>query len=179
MADSSLIRLGILTRPHGVEGGMRCRLDQQSVPVVDTPCRVSIGYSISFVQPYELIKCEPGREGELVCYFRGIDNREETEPLSDKGIFVERKVLHYGEIWSDPGLIGSRILDESGKELGRLAGMFDSAAHYIWRIEQGEREWLLPAIEEFVIDVDEEEGVIQVRLIPGLYDDDAEEVSNG
>lgn len=158
---------------------MRCRLDQQSVPVIDTPCPVRIGYSLSFTRLYELVRCEPGREGELVCFFAGVDQREGTDSLRDQALFIDPSLLRYGELWSDPGLLGYVIRDEEGKELGRLAGMIDALAHVVWRIEEGEREWLLPAIEEFVLDIDEERKEILVRLIPGLRDDEAEEVPNG
>lgn len=115
----------------------------------------------------------------MLCFFRGIDNRNQTEELSDKALFIEPSLLLYSEPLQDPGLIGFTVQDEEGKELGRLAGMFDAVAHFIWRIEEDDREWLLPAIEEFVLEVDEENQLIRVRLIPGLYDDDAEEVPHG
>ena len=176
MTEESLIRLGVLTRPHGLEGGIRCRLDQQSRPSITLPCRVEIGYSRSFATPYELIRSESGREGELILFFQGIHDRDRAATLADMGLFIDKDVLSYNEPFSNPGLIGFDVQDEEGNSLGQLAGMVSAVAHTIWRIEEGEREWLLPAIEEFVLDVNENHRVILVRLIPGLYDDDAEVV---
>ena len=176
MAEKSLIRLGVLTRPHGLAGGIRCRLDQQRVPSISTPCEVQLGYSLSFANPFELVLNESGREGEIVCFFRGIDDRDKAATIVDMGLFIDQNVLSYNDQFSDPGLIGFDVQDERENSLGQLSGIVNAVAHSLWRVKEGEREWLLPAIEEFILDIDTMNRLILVRLIPGLYNDDVEVV---
>lgn len=173
MADTTLIRLGVLSRPHALEGGLRCMLDNPSVPAIPTPCEVNVGFSESFSRAHTLTRYETGR-GEVVCFFQGFDTREKAMELMDQAVFIRQDLLSYEQQYADPGLVGFEIRDEDDRLLGTVAGMLLTPAHYIWRIEDDGREWMLPAIEEFVLGIDEEARVIVVRLIPGLYDDDQE-----
>ena len=176
MADATRIRLGVLTRPHGLKGGLRCTLDYPEMPVIALPCTVAVGFSESFNSPYELIAYEPGR-GEIVCHFRGFDDRDTALELADKALFVPRSAVSYGTAVADPGLVGFRVRDEEGNLLGTVTGIFRTPAHYIWTVEDagsGE-EWMVPAIDEFVVDMDEEKGEIIIRPIPGLRGEDQEE----
>ena len=173
MTDSRFIRLGVLSRPHALEGGLRCMLDNPSVPAISVPCTVKVGFSESYAQDRTLVRYEAGR-GEVVCFFQGVDTREKAMELMDQALFIEPDLLSYEKPYADPGLIGFEIRDEDDRLLGTVAGMLLTNAHYIWRVEEEGREWMLPAIEEFVLGIDEEAQVIVVRLIPGLYDDDQE-----
>lgn len=174
MTDVSRIRLGVLTRPHGLQGGLRCTLDYPGTPVISTPCEVAVGYSESFTRSYELTRYEPGR-GEIICFFRGVDDRDKAMELADQALFVPAAAVSYGTRTGDPGLIGFQVFDEENRLLGSIEGIFQTAAHYVWTIvDETGREWMLPAVDEFVLGFDEENRRIDVRLIPGLYDDDQE-----
>lgn len=173
MADATRIRLGVLTRPHSLKGGLRCALDYPETPTIATPCTVAVGFSESFNKPYELISYEPGR-GEIICFFRGIDDRDKALQLADQALFLSRSAVSYGKAVADPGLIGFEVRDEEGNLLGKVVGIFQTPAHYIWTVEENGRDWMLPAIEEFVIEIDEDNEQIIARLIPGLRDQDQE-----
>lgn len=173
MADAARIRLGVLTRPHSLKGGLRCTLDFPEPPTIAVPCTVAVGFSESFNRSYELISYEPGR-GEIICFFRGVDDRDKAMELADQALFLPRSAVSYGKAVADPGLIGFEVRDEENTLLGKVSGIFRTSAHYVWTVDDNGRDWMLPAIEEFVLEIDEEEKRITVRLIPGLHDQDQE-----
>jgi 16S rRNA processing protein RimM len=61
-------------------------------------------------------------------------------------------------------LIGLRVVTVEGHELGEVDNVLDMPAHDVLQV----REVLIPAVKEFVKDIDLEKGVITVELIPGM-----------
>lgn len=174
MTDPVRIRLGVLVRPHSLRGGLRCTLDNQVPPQIDVPCDVLVGYTESFSTPRRLLSYEPGRD-EMVCYFEGIGDRDAAQELVDQALYVPKDAVRYNDPLADPGFVGFRVVDEEGRELGTVAGLILTNAYYVWQVEEEGREWMVPAIDEFVVGIDEESETIVVRLIPGLYDEEASE----
>ena len=64
-------------------------------------------------------------------------------------------------------IIGARVVDEAGEELGSLAEVIDAPAGMIY-VVRGETEHLIPAVDEFVLHTDADAGIITVRLIEGM-----------
>jgi len=65
-------------------------------------------------------------------------------------------------------LVGLRaVCDKTGQDLGTVAEILDRPAHDIYVI-RGEREILIPAVPEFVKEVNTAGGFITFRLIEGM-----------
>ena len=64
-------------------------------------------------------------------------------------------------------MIGASVVDESGTEIGKLAEVLDMPAGNVY-VVRGEREILIPAVPEFVLNTDAENAVVTVRLIEGM-----------
>ena len=172
--NNSDIRIGILTRPHGVAGGLRCRLDHPGTPEIDTPTLGRVGYSPSFLTECELVECDPMGQGEMVCFFAGRTTREAVEELVDMALFLPREAVHYANRYETPELIGFEVIDSEEGNLGRIVGLLRTAGHPVWEIRRDDHEWMLPAVEEFVLAIEPETGIVRVALIPGLYEPPAE-----
>ena len=170
MVEENDIRVGVLTRPHGVDGGVRCRLDHPELPKVETPVTVRIGYSRSFTSEAKLIRCSPLGARAMLCLFEGAESREKIETFIDKALYIPSEAVTYGDPLGTPELIGYQVVDEEGEEWGEIEGIIKTAAHSVWEVDHDGYTWMLPAVEEFVRAIDQEEKVVEVRLIPGLYD---------
>ena len=66
--------------------------------------------------------------------------------------------------------MGARVVDEQGNELGELADIMELPASNVY-VVRGEREILIPAVPEFVLERNIDEGFIRVRLIEGMQTD--------
>ena len=174
MSAKNLQRLGVLTRSFGLQGGIRCALDSMAVPKVRTPCAVRIGFSESFTEERELALCE-NHSGSLICYFTGVASRDAADALFDRGLWIDPSLLEYDDPFSDARLVGYRVFDEAGRDLGTIVDIIGSHTQYVWIIYTGEREWMMPAVEEFVREIRADDRRVIVRPIPGMYDDDEEE----
>ena len=65
-------------------------------------------------------------------------------------------------------LIGLTVIDDAtGRTLGTLADVLTPPAHEVY-VVRGEKEYLIPAVDEFLVKTDVEGGYIRVKLIEGM-----------
>ncbi|MBV6457352.1 MAG: Ribosome maturation factor RimM [Fimbriimonadaceae bacterium] len=103
----------------------------------------------------------------------GISTPELAESLRWKYLEVpksERPNLEEDEYYVDD-LIGFEAFDASGKPLGKVNDVIAAPAHDILDIGGV----LVPAVEEFVVEIDLDNERVVIQPIPGLFDDDSVE----
>lgn len=172
MPEGSLYRLGVFTRTFGLAGGLRCTLDTELVPQVKAPCEVRIGFSEAFARPHRLTRCDE-HSGSLNCFLEGVDSQERAQEFVDQAVFIGEADIDYPDPLAHPRLIGYSVRAEDGKDLGELQAIFRTSAHHIWSIRAGEHEWMMPAISEFLLGIDDEARRATVRLIPGMFEEES------
>ena len=69
-----------------------------------------------------------------------------------------------------PRLLHLPVLDESGAELGKLQEVISTGANDVFYVK-GAHEYMIPAVPEFVLERNIDEGFIRVRLIEGMQTD--------
>jgi len=67
-------------------------------------------------------------------------------------------------------LEGCRVLTEDGHEVGAVTGIERGAAQDLWVVETTERQHLIPAVSEIVVDVDLTARRVVIRPPAGLLD---------
>ncbi len=65
-------------------------------------------------------------------------------------------------------LIGSRIFSEEGDFIGTLENIIEGSASDIYVVKNGEKEILIPAVKEFIKEVNVGEKRIVIKIIEGL-----------
>ena len=161
------LQIGTVTRAHGLRGLVRVRASSEALLELD---RVFLrGREV------KLLRVVPER-GEFLVQLEGVTDRDQAEALRGAALEVERGNLPQpadDELYV-ADLIGCRVVDARGAELGEVAETFDSGAHEIL-VVRGAREFMLPFIDEFVTAVDLEARRITCDPPPGLIDlDEAE-----
>jgi 16S rRNA processing protein RimM len=174
MADQRFIRLGGLTRAFGLDGGLRCRLDSELVPTIETPCDARVGFSENYTSPRRLVRYQD-HSGTLICFFEGIGGEEEAKKLADQALFLPEEKITYPDTLAHPRLIGYRVRSEEGRDLGEIKTIFKTSAHHVWEIASATGEWMMPAIGEFLVELQHEQKTAIVRPIPGMVDQEGEE----
>lgn len=103
----------------------------------------------------------------------GVDDRNGAEALVGSDVFIRddeldvdppEKLLPYQ-------LIGMTAKDEGGVVLGRISSVVYSSAHDIYEISHDGGSFLVPAVPEFIVSIDQDAGTIVVRPMPGLIED--------
>lgn len=104
----------------------------------------------------------------------GIDTIEKAEKLKNLDVFIdEAETLEFlgDDSFFYKDLIGIRVYDEEEHYLGEVVDLRKLPTQETLVIEREGKEWMLPFIDEFIVDLDWEEGMLKVRLIDGLMDE--------
>jgi 16S rRNA processing protein RimM len=97
-----------------------------------------------------------------VIRLEGVDGREAAEALAGRYLEREAAPLPAGSYYWHQ-LVGLRVTDEEGGELGRVVEVFRAGGNEVYRIEGPRGELLIPALERVVVRIDPAAGVMVVR----------------
>lgn len=70
-------------------------------------------------------------------------------------------------------IIGLKVVDEQGRDLGEVTDILETGANDVWTVTRpGKKEWYLPYIADVVKEINLDEGVAHIELMEGLLDED-------
>jgi 16S rRNA processing protein RimM len=106
----------------------------------------------------------------FVLKLTGVNDRNAAEALMGAELFIslEKIDIELPETILPFQITGCAVTTEAGERIGTVTGMMFNPAHPIYEITGENGVSLIPAVPEFVIDVDLDKGVVVVRPIPGL-----------
>ncbi len=110
--------------------------------------------------------------GQLVILkIQGIDDRTSAEKMRGKYLLIDRENARKlpDDSYYIADLIGLAAVDENGAAIGTVSDVIQNPAHDIYEILAADgRKILVPAVDEFVLNVDLEGGFIVLHLIEGM-----------
>ena len=114
------------------------------------------------------------QQNMVILKLSGIDDRNASEAMKNKDVYITEGDLR--ELPEDTfyirDLVGLDIVDiETGRQLGTLKDVLQNSAQDIYQIElTGGGMGMIPAVSEFVKEINMEKGFIKVKLIEGMID---------
>lgn len=166
-----LLQVGIITSTHGVRGEVKV------YPTTDDPRRFRRLKEVVLDTGREKLNLEI--EGVkffkqfVILKFKGLDNINDIEKYRQKSLYVTRKnaVRLQRDEYFIADLIGLKVQDEDGKELGTVKDVIETGANDVYEVEMADgKSLLLPAIKQCILNVDVENGTMQVYVLEGLLD---------
>lgn len=166
-----LLQVGIITSTHGVRGEVKVysttddprRFRRLKEVVLDTG-REKLNLEIEGVKFFKQF---------VILKFKGLDNINDIEKYRQKSLYVTRKnaVRLQRDEYFIADLIGLKVQDEDGTELGTVKDVIETGANDVYEVEMADgRSLLLPAIKQCILNVDVENGMMQVHVLEGLLD---------
>jgi len=166
-----LLQVGIITSTHGVRGEVKVypttddprRFRRLKEVVLDTG-RGKLNLEIEGVKFFKQF---------VILKFKGLDNINDIEKYRQKSLYVTRKnaVRLQRDEYFIADLIGLKVQDEDGTELGTVKDVIETGANDVYEVEMADgRSLLLPAIKQCILNVDVENGMMQVHVLEGLLD---------
>ncbi len=109
----------------------------------------------------------------VIIKFVGISDRNAAEALKGKYLYIDRenaRKLDEDEYFV-ADLIGMKIQDEAGNLVGTLSDVIQNTAQDVYEIELPDgKKFMIPAVGEFILDVDMDSKIMVVKLIEGMID---------
>lgn len=153
---------GEIVNTHGVRGEIRI------VPWADSPeflCQFSTVYVDG--APRKVLSSRV-HKGSVIVRFDRVDTVEQAMLFKGRTVQIRRTdaALPKGAFFLED-IIGLDVVDEDGQKLGRLKEILSPSLQQVYVI-QGEREILIPAVPEFILETNISDGYIKVHLIEGM-----------
>ena len=160
---SEYLMIGQVLRPQGIKGLVKVR------PETDDPDRF---FDLEFVY----IKTKDGyqqtpvneisvRDDGVYLRLNGAQSRNDAEKQRDLLLYVDR--AHAIELNENEtficDLIGCRVLDSKGTELGKVTDVLQPGGNDVYVIKTPKGEMLLPALKHVIPSVDVENGIVTVN----------------
>lgn len=166
------ILVGGVVKPHGIRGEF-CMLSYADSPsLFDAVDTLYLRDGNKPPQPYALASWRE-HKGFILVTAKGVTDRDQAETLRGREVLVREEDLpdlDEGEHYLYQ-LMGCTVLLADGTEVGELKGFYETGEQDTWAIEnRAGTEILLPAVPEFVRDIDLDAGTILIEPPEGLLD---------
>lgn len=165
------VEIGRITAPHGVRGEVKILSYAEDPSRFKKVREIALRAGGKDAGDYTI---EHARiSGNMaVVKLEGIDDRNAAEPLRNMEVFMDRSDLEElkpGEHYIRD-LIGMDIVDDAtGEKVGVLKDVLTDRPQDIYVIAPDKGgEFMLPAVPEFILGIDDDSRVIRVRLIEGI-----------
>ncbi|MBQ7296118.1 MAG: 16S rRNA processing protein RimM [Clostridia bacterium] len=165
------LEIGKITSTHGIKGEMRVQ------PWCDSPEYMKRFKTLYLDKKGEKpLKVSSRPNGNMVIMkVQGIDTVEEASKYRDKILYMKRSDAKLPEgTWFIQELIDCTVIDADDESItyGIISDVSQTGANDVWHIMKGDKEYLIPAIPSVVISTDVIEGIIKIRPLKGIFDDE-------
>lgn len=182
-SDQTQLRIGRLTKAHGLKGAIKVEL------YTDEPDKRFIPGAVFTLQVPTASKWHGKTltlnelrwyNGHAVAFFEGVDDRSEAETLIKAILWVSqdpKQLPDEDDAWYDHQLVGLTVLRD-GVKVGLVARVDHLPAQDLLAIKTADGEVLVPFVRAIVPEVDLAAGTVIITPPTGLFeevpDDDPE-----
>jgi 16S rRNA processing protein RimM len=108
----------------------------------------------------------------LLCKLQGVGDMNAAQALKNKVVSIDRAAAEIpeGRVFI-ADLIGLPVY-ASGAQIGTLQDVYTGPANDVY-IVRGTKEYMIPAVSEFLEEVNIQEGYIKVKLLEGMATDES------
>ena len=165
------LEIGKITSTHGIKGEVRVQ------PWCDSPEFMKKFKTLYFDKKGEKpvsVSCRPN--GNMVIMkMQGVDTVEEASKYREKILYMKRSDAKLPEgTWFIQELIDCKVVDADDENIsyGILSDVSETGANDVWHITKDGKEYLIPAIPSEDISTDIVEGIIKIRPLKGIFDNE-------
>ncbi|MBR5730479.1 MAG: 16S rRNA processing protein RimM [Firmicutes bacterium] len=161
------IKLGQVTAPVGIRGEIRVypELEQARFSDIKEVC-------VEDGPPVRVEKSRPDKN-MVVLKLSGTDSRNGAEALRGKVLYLPEGVEPDlgDDTYLVDRLIGLAAVTEAGETVGKIRDVITRPSQDLYEIEKADGgSFLLPAVKEFILNVDLKGGIMTVKLPEGIMD---------
>lgn len=158
-----LIESGKIVGTHGVRGELKIE------PWCDGP-EFLLQFRTVYAggKPYA-VESARLHKSLVLLKLKGIDDPQSAGAMRDALLYIDRTgvVLPEGRYFVKD-LIGLSVIDQDGQRVGTLYEVLSLPAHDVYRVQGDDGEHYIPALPQFIRDIDIEAGIIRAELIEGM-----------
>lgn len=110
----------------------------------------------------------------VIAAVKGVGSIEDAEKLRGQVLYIKRDDAHLPEgRYFISEIIGSQVFDaDTDVLLGALTDVSPTGANDVWHITNNDKEYLVPAIPDVIVDVNIDSDTIKIRPLKGIFDNE-------
>ena len=156
------LEAGKIVNTHGVKGEVVLEPWADSAEFLKTFKTFYIGGA-----PRAVVSSRVHKQ-RLILLLEGVEDVVGAMRLKGEVIFIDRDDAPLGEgEFFIQDIVGAEVFSDDGELLGELYDFIEQPWGRIYLI-RGEREYMIPAVPEFILSTDPDAGKIVVHLIEGM-----------
>jgi len=164
--QEEVYRIGRLGKTHGVKGEVSFQFDDDIFDRVD--CDYLVLDIDGILVPFFMEEYRFRSDSVALMKFEGIDTQQRAAELTGCDVFFPRALADEDDTPTLAMLIGFGVVDANSKKtIGRIAAIDDSTVNLLFELEDG---MLIPASEELITDIDQENRIITIDIPKGLLE---------
>lgn len=164
-----VFKIGVINKPHGVKGEVSFTFTDDIFDRVD--CDYLILLMDGILVPFFMEEYRFRSDNMALVKFEDIDTAEQARKFTNVEVYFPKKFMDEQEdVTSWNFFIGFRVEDVHHGYLGEITDVDDTTINVLFSIEKDGEELLLPAHEEFIIDLDRKKKVMKVDVPDGLIE---------
>ena len=157
------IEAGEIVNVHGLRGEVKvlCWLDDPEMLCEFDRCRIA-------GKEYDMEQVRVQKTCNLVK-LQGVDTVEAAQMLRGKTVELFREDIDEEVIFAAE-LIGVEVYAD-GVKIGKITEVLDYPGNSVY-VVKGQHEYMIPAVNQFILETNMEENTMQVKLIEGMRSDE-------
>lgn len=171
ISSTDFVLLGKVVATHGIRGQLTVVPFSGEFDTILSLKEIALKGPENRTETFAVERATVHRNRVLLT-LKGFTNINEVLHLVGRELLVQRDQfppLDEGEFyWCD--LIGLSVTTTDGECLGRIAEIMATGSNDVYVVKGREKEYLIPALEDIVVDVDLTQGTMTVSPPEGLLD---------
>lgn len=162
-----ILRVGKIVNTHGLKGEMKV------IALTDDPKRYNDLEFVLLDGKEVKIESRKFQKDRVILKLEGINSIEEVEKLKNKYLEIPREyaVELEEDTYFIADLIGCRVFDTEGKDLGEIFDVLQTKNNDVYWIKKP-KELLIPVLLEIVLDINIEDRKIIIKPVGEWQDED-------
>lgn len=158
-----------IVNTHGLSGEVKALIYADDPSFFDSVKKVYLKNGESLT-----IKSVRPQKGSLLMKFKEITDVNMAEKYKGADIYVKRDetpALPEGRYYI-VDILGLEVYTDVGRCLGKVTDVFKTGSNDVYTVKGDTREYLIPVIDEVILETDIKGGRITVKPMKGLIDDE-------
>ena len=172
--DQQYVKIGHIAQAHGVEGNVLIIPEYYAPELFDDIDLVRLQDARGDLIPARVESVRVQQKNNRLSFFVKFDHitdRNQAETLKDYPVYVsESKVQHLLEDDTETRLISFEVVDGNDETVGTVDKIIPNPAQIILQVETETQELLIPFVDEYIREIDEEKAIIYCQNLHQLMD---------
>ena len=153
--EKELFKAGKVNKTHGVNGELNCAIDADTI---DRAEYMVLDMDGIFV-PFFIDNIRTKSQNAALVTLEDIEDETEARKLIGKDIYLPIELMQEDDMLSYEYFVGFTVVNAEEK-LGKISYVDDQTVNILFGINTDSGEILLPAVEDFIAEVDNENKIL-------------------